>query len=103
MIFLGITEAAMGLHGLVRGLKTCISGQPLGHVGLCATGYAVIQHPRGLANHQFCRVEPHFGLCQGKGDALVFANRPAKYHTLVGIAHRALQCRLANAQGLSGD
>ena len=103
MVFLGVTEAAVSLHGLIRSLKASIRCQPLRHIGFGPTGNSVVQHPSGLAYHELCRVQAHLRFGQRKGHTLVFANWSTKNHPLVGVTYGSAQGSLANPQRFGGD
>ena len=99
MVLLGVAEAAVGLHGLVGGLKGGIRRQPFGHVRLRAAGLALVQQPAGLADHQLRGVQPNPRFAEGKRNALVLADGPVEHHPLVGVAHRPPKRRPPDAEG----
>ena len=85
MVFGGVAEPAVGLHGAIRGEEPGFGGQVLGQVGLLSARLAVVDEHRGLADHQPRSAQLGVSLRQREGDALVLADRPVEDDAFVGV------------------
>ena len=103
MILPGITKPPVGLHSRVRCVKPGLGCQPLSHVCFGTTWHPLIQLPSGLLHHQTGSIQPGSGLSQRKSNPLIFTNRSAEHHPLIGVRHRSRQRSTTNSYCFCGN
>ena len=103
MIFLGVSETAMGHDGLPRGVVAGARAEEFRAVGLRAAGLAVVVQPRRAHHHLPCRFEIHPFFRERMLDALILSDRAIEHDAVARIFGGAAKRILADAHRFGAD
>ena len=92
----------MGAKCPITGVKTSISGQVLGRVGLCSTRLIGIIEFGRMQGHELSGVELRPALGQRVLDRLVLPNGTPKHLPFLGVGHAFGQSPSAHANHFGG-
>ncbi len=103
VVFLGETEAAMGLDAGICRFVRGIGRQHLRHVCFGAAILPGLVEADRLADHQLGRPHVGIGPCDRELDALVLADGAAEHHALLGVGGRLVDEPLGVADAFGGN
>ena len=103
VVFLGVSEAAVGHDGLLAGFEAGFAGEVFGGVGGGAAVEALVVLPGGVHGHEAGGFEFHPVFGEGVLDGLVLADGAAEDVAVLGVLGGAFEGDEAEADGFGGD